>query len=112
MILRSRELTRAPQETCSAHSPRLVYRSSGDEDQGSDPFKGRCNRGGHLGGVRNRLADLDPIGACALPIVQHHAVRLDEGTDLGRAHLEYLVKDRHNNAEGIVAENGGLCDPC
>ena len=71
-----------------------------------------CGHWCRSGGGRYRLADLDPIGTRALPIVEHHAVRLDEVTDLGCAHPEHLVKDRHDYAEGVVAEDRGLGDPC
>src|SRR5215468_1322669 len=62
------------------------------------------------GHIRGRLSDLHAIGARALPIMEHHSVRLDESPDLRRSHSEDLVKDRHQDTEGVVTQNRGLGD--
>src|SRR5215472_17283976 len=64
----------------------------------------------HSGGGRTHRADFHPDCARSLPVVQYQPVRLDECTDLCRAHSEHLVKDRHQDAEGVIAQYGGPGD--
>src|SRR6476646_109542 len=61
--------------------------------------------------LRRRHVDDHAIGPCLLPVSERQAMRLEEAPDLRRPPAEKLIKDRHQNAERVVAEHGALRDP-